>query len=476
MPSAAKLAPWTGYRLLWFGLALLASLLCWLVPAQWLLLGLAAGAVLLVCIYQPLCAVWLALLLGPARAWLEIFYPKIPDPGQLGFGLLLATATWQWLTRRTANRLQWRTLLPFAFFFIPALLSLLNAQDLSNAGKEVLKWLQIVLTAMVVAFQVHRQPRGLLGLLAGIGLIGTLQSAWGIAQWGGWAFVPEAFAVGDGHYRAYGSFQQPNPFGGFLALLLPLAIGLSVSAAYKRRWWILLGLTGISLLLLAGVFVSYSRGAWLGVAVMLFTLLLLVWQRQRKWVLLCSLLVLLSVLTADRMQLLPDAIGTRLNSSLSIFQVYDVRRAKITTDNFSLIERLAHWQAALSMAASKPIFGVGIGNYDAAYPMFRLPDWVESLGHAHNIYLNMLAEVGTLGLLGYILFWGVMFWQTYRLLQGAQTVFQTGLALGLFGVWVQLSTHQLFDNLYVNNLHLYLGTFFGMLVWLDQPPSQRNKQ
>jgi hypothetical protein len=40
--------------------------------------------------------------------------------------------------------------------------------------------------------------------------------------------------------------------------------------------------------------------------------------------------------------------------------------------------------------------------------------------------------------------------------------------VGLLGAWAHLSTHQVVDNLYVNNLHLTLAALLGLLLWLAQ--------
>ena len=85
----------------------------------------------------------------------------------------------------------------------------------------------------------------------------------------------------------------------------------------------------------------------------------------------------------DRMADLPTYLGLGM---------WEVVRQPITDSNFSVIERLAHWIAALRMWELSPWLGIGPGNYAAVYPQVRLPRWEEPLGHAHNIYLNVLAE------------------------------------------------------------------------------------
>ena len=74
----------------------------------------------------------------------------------------------------------------------------------------------------------------------------------------------------------------------------------------------------------------------------------------------------------------------------------------VTDENFAVIERLAHWVAALRMWEQEPWLGIGPGNYAAVYPAVRLPLWEEALGHAHNLYLNTLAESGLIGLTAFV--------------------------------------------------------------------------
>jgi O-antigen ligase len=146
-----------------------------------------------------------------------------------------------------------------------------------------------------------------------------------------------------------------------------------------------------------------------------------------------------------------------------------VRGAGINDANFAVIERLAHWQAALEMWRDNFWTGVGFGDYEPAYPAFQLINWPIALGHAHNYYLNRAAETGFLGLVAYVLLWGVVFWQTWRLTQRALDIWWwRGLAIGLLGTWTHLSVHHLFDNLYVNNVHLYIGVMFGIVAVLSK--------
>ena len=163
--------------------------------------------------------------------------------------------------------------------------------------------------------------------------------------------------------------------------------------------------------------------------------------------------------------------------------MWEVVQQPITNSNFSVIERLAHWIAALRMWELSPWLGVGPGNYAAVYPQVRLLRWEEPLGHAHNIYLNVLAENGIIGLIAYLVMWGgVVGWLFYQRRQkrmdrlemparpGEASTESSGwngaLILGVLGVIVHLSVHHLFDFLYVQGMYLHVALWLGAAVAL----------
>jgi O-antigen ligase len=180
------------------------------------------------------------------------------------------------------------------------------------------------------------------------------------------------------------------------------------------------------------------------------------------------------LLSANTLGVLPDAIRLRLTDFAQQAQVFDVRGVGINDANYAVLERLAHWQTAGEMIRYHPWTGVGFSNYEPAYPQYALMNWPIPLGHAHNYYLNVGAELGLPGLLAYVLLWGAVLWQTLRARSvWPGTGWQRGLALGLMGTWTHLAAHNLFDNLYVNNTHLLIGAFLGVLTILNLEPGEK---
>jgi O-antigen ligase len=212
----------------------------------------------------------------------------------------------------------------------------------------------------------------------------------------------------------------------------------------------------------AGLLVSWSRGAWIGFVAA--ALVLILFAPRQRWIGsgLVALIVV-GVLGGAAAGLLPASLVARISDfSQDLTAVDDVRGQVISDANYAVLERLAHWQAAVGMANDSPWLGVGFGNYEMAYPRYSLLNWPLALGHAHNFYLNLLAETGVVGLSAYLAAWIGVVIMTLRVLR-RETGFRRGLALGLLGVWTHLAIHSVFDKLYVNNLFLHIGVMLGLI-------------
>lgn len=396
-------------------------------------------------------------------------------------GFLLAA----WLAKMVAAR-EVRTiypplLLPLLIFLGAILLSLTGGLSLRYGFKEILKWLEVLGIYLFVSNLIEREQAKivvLLMLLAGIG-----QALVGFYQFFG-RVGPEAFVVLGRFVRAYGTFEQPNPYGGYLGLVLPLACGLLLGtrrlgirkfvnsglrahhesanseSTNLRVTNFLLAILGFGLMG-AALIMSWSRGAWLGFAA---AFILVNLAHSRRATVLFALLCLLvaSALLLGSIQVLPQTIIQRFTNFLPYLRIFDVRGLKVTDANYAVVERMAHWQAAWGMFNDRPWLGVGIGNYEPVYPAYSLPGWAEPLGHAHNYYLNIAAEAGLIGLGAYLALSGAAFWQAWKVVRTTQGYWR-GMAAGILGVLTHLSVHNLFDNLYVHNMYLHVAILLGLL-------------
>jgi len=390
---------------------------------------------------------------------------EIPfGPVQIGLAeALVLIALGAWLAQMVAagkmQIAQAKLTIPFSLFGAVALLSLPSALSLSASTKELLKWLELAgIYLMVVSICGRNQVKLLLGITI---LAGALQALVGVAQ-SILGLGPEGFLFplgGRTIVRAYGTFAQPNPFGGYMGLAFCLAYGLLAGEGGDLRMRIVA--LGGTVLAGLGLLLSLSRGAWLG-ALSAFVIMNLLWRWRRTAVfLLLALAVGLGLASMASQGLLPPFVLERLTDFLTYLPPTDVRGMIPTPEIWALIERLAHWQAAWEMFADHPWLGVGIGNYAAAYPAYALPGWEDPLGHAHNYYLNILAEAGLGGLAAYLVLVASFFWLAWRS-WAATKGFWRAAVVGILGLLVAFSVHNLFDNLYVQGLNIHLGIILGM--------------
>lgn len=444
-------------------LALAVGLAILFLPVKWSAALLGAATVSIIVLLHPVAVFPLLALSIPLGSIREISV----GPARAGLTeIAVALATVVWLARKSVLRENWRSSGPF---FLPALIlygimaaSCLQATSLEYSLKELLKWGEVLIIYLIISTAI--EGKGIPWIVGGLLLAGFVEGSFGVYQ-----FLtrsgPEHFVVMGKFVRAYGHFMQPNPFGGYMGLVMPLALAAGLGLILDRGipWRLRLGV-GLACLVVAGVtgmalIMSWSRGAWLGAMAAL--VVLAAFMDKRIFIGLGLLLLMLALLIRPPLE--PFLARFRdLSISLGL---EDLRTAEITDENYAIIERLAHWDAALRMWGDHFWFGVGIGNYEPVYHAYALPRWPEPLGHAHNYYLNIAAETGFIGLLAYLFFWGWVFAQTLLTL-GRIAGWQRALMVGAIGSFTHLAVHNFFDNLYVHGMYLHVAAVLGIVSLL----------
>ncbi|MCA1666913.1 MAG: O-antigen ligase family protein, partial [Thermomicrobia bacterium] len=371
-------------------------------------------------------------------------------------GKLLRGAQWDVL--RDANL--WR----FALFYVAILASGRVAGDIKATLVEGFHWGE-ALAIYVIARDTVRARRHWAGLVAcffiaasGEAFIGTVQSKLGLGNL--------SFFVG-GIARSFGTFGRPNSYAGYLEMVFPLALTVALWALFAlpaavRRWQaargrslieerrtllpllgVLVALAGAgatALMLVAGITLSLSRGAWLGSAVAVLVMMLLAGRRWAIAVLVATGL-LLGTLALGGAGVLPKTIQQRIGSVGSSLILLEYYKVPITPENFAVKERMAYWFGGIRMAEDYPWQGVGLGNYGAQYDAkyFTSP-FMKSQVHAHNYYIHITAETGVIGLTAYLLLiGGVLATGIGAVRRTARDPFARALALGAVGIVVAVA-------------------------------------
>lgn len=185
--------------------------------------------------------------------------------------------------------------------------------------------------------------------------------------------------------RASGPLKDPNDFGFLLATVVPLAL-VRLQGAVNRTT------RGVSLvalpLMLAAVLTTFSRSALVGLAVAGAWALGTGRARLRWGVLAVAGLV---VIGAVSYAVQPEKIES------SFAQKEYIGQANVES-------RLRFWGVALEMWQTSPLLGVGPGNYQGRFTEFQ--PFFETLGSpvAHNAYFSVLAELGLVGLVLFVVF------------------------------------------------------------------------
>ena len=287
------------------------------------------------------------------------------------------------------------------------------AYDLAPVLKETTKWLQVAV-AIVLLADVLRNTDARIAVAWMVGIAVAAEAAVGLAQ-AITGLGPAAFNVG-GLIRSYGTFEQPNPFGGYLGLHLPLLLAGVIYARKSRRPWI----TALWLLVLAAVVISRSRGAWIGMIGSTAVVLLAAMPRARVLGAATGALIIAGFLalagwqfSGGVAQVIPDPARAAVEGRV---EVRDALRI-VVEDDYAISERLAQWETGWRMFMSAPLIGVGAGNYDHAYARLNFEPFLQLPGHAHNIYLNFAAEAGLPGLVAFL---ALSAWAIWRAIQAVQ--------------------------------------------------------
>ncbi len=432
-----------------------------------------------------------AIVIGGIGAIVLVLRPKLAVYGlifaipfssyfQIGIGgahigvmeLLLVAMLTIWLLQMAARREiiipQTPLLVPFLIFLGAIGLSWLGALSFSATLTESAKWLEMLALYLFIVANFKRDETP--WLVSAILLAGAIEAALGIYQFV-FKIGPDGFLLFGGRFlRAYGSFRQPNPFAGYLGLILPLTLAIFLWAVGQIQQktantiFRLSLLGGVLAILLAGLFASQSRGGMLGFAIAATVTVLLMGGR---WAFALGIAFVGGALflSMGGLAFVPHSIVQRFADAVPYIGVSDVAQVVVTDANFATIERLAHWQAAQEMWRDNLWLGVGFGNYAAVYGAYAVGRWLDPLGHAHNYLLNIGAEAGLVGILGYFVFWGWVFVFAIKKLRfNPLTTFQRAIIAGSVGIFVHLHIHNLFDNLYVQGMYLHVAIIFALIT------------
>ena len=342
-----------------------------------LAVGVAGGIVFVYIVFANLA-------MGLAVLGLLSFLEILPQSGALslakGAGLVLALA---WIARVSMSgsdkpdffadhpHLTW---LMIAFIGWTAL-TLLWAEQ-TGPGLTSLARYAPNLLLLPIAYSAISSRRDLKLVLAAIVFGAILAATFGILQ-------PPSLSLSD---RATGTVGDPNELAA--ALLVGLAVGAGFAVARGSSWPLRLGGLLAVPLCAAGIFLSVSRGGLIALGITLAA----------------------GTVASGRWRVAVTALFVTLVAGgvLYFTQVAPLpaRERVLTADGGS--GRSEIWKVGLRIVRAHPVKGIGAGNFEHAAAHYVLQSGVIHASNlvfssdpkaAHNTYLQILTEMGVLGLL-----------------------------------------------------------------------------
>ncbi len=258
--------------------------------------------------------------------------------------------------------------------------------------------------------------------------------------------------------RVGGTLGNSNSLAWYLVFLIPIPVSLifsNIRGLYKGI------LAAIVLMGMSTLFITYSRGGWLGLLiggmlVLYFNLKKLKMIQRAYFV---FLLTMLFVVFTIILFTIPNPIQTRLTAD----------------DRGSAYVRIPLMKVALAIIDRHPLTGIGLNNYTEVHEEYDpTPEQVSYyFPHSvHNIYLLLAAEIGIPGLLFFLWFIAMVYRQALFYIRFHED-YSVSLAIGILGGLTGFLINGLVENGLIGNYQfLSLWFFSGVLCGLVEQKKQ----
>jgi O-antigen ligase len=377
------------------------------------------------------------------------FVALAPDPLRLLFALAVVVAPFTFVTTISGV-----TFSPLVVVLVAALvvaaLSLEGGRGHSATGLGVLAalallagpvalsqdpatstlWLGVLVTCGWLAFRLAQEPGGLrlvLGLVVAAAGVQAVLAIWEAKTGqrlnlydvsGQSAVSSQDFFNFEREKRPSGAMPDPIALGNVLALACPLVIALA-NETHSRL--VALTLLGVAGLIAVGLAFTLSRMSWIGAAVGVVVMLVLLPPpaRFRSGIAVACIVALV-------VQLAVAFGGAALHDR---FASIEAPTSRVNRTSGGDQVRLGLWGAAIGVAEADPVFGTGYGKL--VPELAKRTNGVAPGGHAHSVYLQFLAEAGIAGALALLL---VIAGVVRDLWQGVRNHRDSGLRLLVAGM------------------------------------------
>jgi O-antigen ligase/Flp pilus assembly protein TadD len=191
--------------------------------------------------------------------------------------------------------------------------------------------------------------------------------------------------------RAFSTLGNPVYLGAYATLVAPVAAGYALASREGSRERFLAGAVAVLGVIAAAV--SYSRAAWLGLAIGFVVLALLSPRRKQVALWAAGLVAVLVIAAAVPVAGQSQDFATRLGSTFTFTQADSAR--------------VALWRGAVTLAARNPLLGVGPEAFKQEFAQIKPTEWSlldpeDKSARAHSDVLHVAATAGIPAALAYI--------------------------------------------------------------------------
>ena len=328
-----------------------------------------------------------------------------------------------------------------------------------EATRSTVKILFFLLASHLLAanfFKTRERKRSLVVFLT---IFGFALSLFGLLQYFTWNgnlyWLRPALVVTEG---VIGPFVNHNHFAGYLELIIPLPIALIVTGAVSHNR-ILYGFAAV--LMSIALAASLSRGGMISLASgLLFIIVAGIAYSRRKF------------RAAQAFESDESDFPAKFNKAIFInlsavaLMIGAVIFGTLWIGNGEVIERLTKnevvsadekaetfehsrgwiWKNSMTMFQMNPVYGVGMGAFETAYPNYSRDNkgLSQNIDRAHNDYLQILSDTGLIGGAIALTFILTLFFVVRRSLRCSDP-FRAGLAIGCGSAIFSMMVHSLFD-------------------------------
>jgi O-antigen ligase/polysaccharide polymerase Wzy-like membrane protein len=209
--------------------------------------------------------------------------------------------------------------------------------------------------------------------------------------------------------RAHGPVEEPNRFAQVLVVLLPLAIfgARSTARRHLRMYW-----TVGAALILAGVLVTFSRGAALTIVLVMIAAIWMRWIRPVYLIASTAAVIITVPIVAPHMIKRVESISAATN-------LLSDDPTQYTEMDGAIRGRATEMMAAFYAFRDHPVIGVGPGQYAPMYSLHYQQVGIkfrdrQITRRAHSLYLEMAAETGIIGLGVFLSIVGILIRDLWR--------------------------------------------------------------